>query len=451
MDDQDPRPEHRTGDALSRGTFLRGAAAVGVAGVAAASLPRALARAASAPAPAQTINYWNLFGGGDGLRMIQLEQMFSKSYPSITLKSTTLAWGLPYYTKLTTSTVAGQAPDVAIMHMTRLPAFAPPGLLEPLDLGLLAQYGITPKSFLPDIWQKAQYNGQVYAIPLDTHPFVMYYNTDICRKAGLLGPDGKLKPLAGPAALLDAFKRAQKVTGKYGLSFASVDAAQPWRLFYSLYSQTGGKVLSPDGKSVVLDNAKATKVLSFMAELTQTTKVAGASSDYAGSVALFGSGKAGFHWNGEWEVTTFQTQKLPFDMTVFPNVFGGLQTQADSHSFVIPRQRSLDKGKLAASLTFISNTLKNSTVWAQGGHIPAYLPVADSAAYKGLTPQSHYAAEAAHVMYDPAAWFSGAASTLETDAGAAFQAVMQGHLTPAQAISQFTSDLQKLIATPPPA
>jgi len=449
MDDQDPRPEHVVGDALSRGTFLRGAAA-GVAGVAAAALPLQLMNANAASAPAQTINYWNLFGGGDGLRMIQLEQMFAKSYPSITLKATTLAWGLPYYTKLTTSTVAGQAPDVAIMHMTRLPAFAPPGLLEPLDLGLLAQYGITAKSFLPDIWQKAQYNGQVYAIPLDTHPFVMYYNTDICRKAGLLGPDGKLKPLAGPAALLDAFKRAQKVTGKYGLALDTADV-MPWRLFYSLYSQTGGKVLSPDGKSIVLDNAKATKVLSFMAELTQTSKVAGASTDYPGAVALFSSGKAGFHWNGEWEATTFQAQKLPFDVTLFPNIFGGLQAQADSHSFVIPRQRSLDKGKLAASLTFISNTLKNSVVWAQGGHIPAYLPVATSAAYKGLTPQSHYAAEAAHVVYDPAAWYSGAASTMETDAGAAFQAVMQGHLTPAQAISQFTSDVQKLIATPPPA
>ncbi len=449
MDDQDPRPEHMMGDALSRGTFLRGAAAAGAAGVAAVSLPGALARAASAPA--QTINYWNLFGGGDGVRMIQLEQMFAKSHPTINLKATTLTWGLPYYTKLTTSTVAGQAPDVAIMHMTRLPAFAPPGLLEPLDAGLLAQYGITPDKFLPDIWKKAQYNGKTYAIPLDTHPFVMYYNTDICRKAGLLGPDGKLKPLAGPAAVLDAFKRAQKVTGKYGLSVAAADAFQPWRLFYALYSQAGGKVLSPDGKSIVLDNAKATKVLTFMAELTLTSKVAGASTDYPGSVALFSSGKAGFHWNGEWEVTTFQTQKMPFDMTLFPNIFGGLQTHADSHAFVIPRQRSLDKGKLAASLAFISNTLKNSVVWAAGGHIPAYLPVTESAAYRNLTPQSHYAAEATHVTYDPAAWFSGAASPLESDAGAAFEGVMQGHLTPAQAISQFTSAVQKLIATPPPA
>jgi len=32
----------------------------------------------------------------------------------------------------------------------------------------------------------------------------MYYNTDICKKAGLLGKDGSLKNLDGPGALTEA-------------------------------------------------------------------------------------------------------------------------------------------------------------------------------------------------------------------------------------------------------
>ena len=47
-------------------------------------------------------------------------------------------------------------------------------------------------------------------------------------------------------------------------------------------------------------------------------------------MALFASGEAGFFWQGEWEVTTFQTAKLPFSMTLFPNIFGSNATQADS-------------------------------------------------------------------------------------------------------------------------
>jgi multiple sugar transport system substrate-binding protein len=429
---------------IERRSLLKGAAAVGLAGIATGSLPVRFARAASST----NLVYWNLFSGGDGVRMIQMQKDFGKAYPNINLKGTTLTWGTPYYTKLTTSTVAGKAPDVAILHMTRLSAYAPTGLLQPLDSATLAKYAISPSNFVSTVWQKGQYNGKQFAIPLDTHPFVMYYNTEICKKAGLTDASGKLKPIVGAQAMINALKAAQKVTGKYGLGLDTGDV-QPWRLFYTLYTQQGGKILSADGKTVLVDTAKATKALNFMAELT-SSKLSSPTAAYPDAVSEFSSGKAAFHWNGEWEATTFQTAKLPFDMTLFPNLMGSNATQADSHSFVIPHQRSNDPAKLDAALKWISFALKDSLVWAQGGHIPAWLPSATSAAYKSLSPQSHYAAEAQYVTYDPQAWWSGSGSQFEVDAGGYFQAVMQGHSTPAKAISEFTADINKFINTPQP-
>ena len=448
MDEHETTPLYRpVGSPIDRHSFLRGAAGVALAGAAAASVPFTVTRTASA-ASTQNLAYWNLFGGGDGARMVQMEHDFAKAHPDIKVTATTLAWGLPYYTKLTTSTVAGKGPDIAIMHMSRLPAYAPSGLLTPLTDATLAPYGILARDFLPDIWSKGQYNGQQFAIPLDTHPLVMYYNVDIARKAGLLDASGKLKPLVGPTAVLNALKATQKVTGKYGLALDSGDV-MPWRIFYALYTQLGGKLISANGKTVLLDQAKGAKAMQFMAELT-SSKIAPANAAYADSVALFSSGKAGFMWDGEWEVTTFQNQKMAFDMTIFPNVFGSLATWSDSHSFVVPHQRSMDKDRLAAILTYISFMLKDSLTWAKGGHIPAYLPVTTSEAYKSLVPNSHYAAEAKYVTYDPNAWWSGAASQMETDAGSYFQAVLQGHATPAKALSQFQADLHTLITTPQP-
>ena len=445
MDEHDTVPSQLPDDTSSRRTFLKGAAATGLAVAAATSMPARIVQAAST----QNLAFWNLFGGGDGARMIQMEKNFANANPGIQVKATTLAWGLPYYTKLTTSTVAGKAPDIAILHMTRLPAYAPSGLLTPLDAGVLAKHGISADKFLPGIWSKGQYEGKTYAIPLDTHPMVMYYNLDICKKAGLLDASGKLKPLVGPSAVLNAFKAAQKVTGKYGLALDSADV-MPWRIFSGLYAQLGGTIVSPDGKSVTLDTAKATKVLQFMAELT-SSKVAPSNAVYADSVALFSSGKAAFMLNGEWEVPTFQSAKMNFDMTLFPNVFGSYATQADSHSFVVPHQRNMSSDRLDAILTFIGFMLKDSAVWAQGGHIPSYLPVAASSAYKSLVPQSHYADAAKYVTYDPNAWWSGAASQMETDAGSYFQSVFLGKASPAQAVGQFHADLQKLINTPQPS
>lgn len=432
---------------ISRRTFLYNSALIAAGGLAVASCaPYSLGASNSG-----SLRFWNLFSGGDGVRMNQMESDFAKSHPELAVNSVTLTWGAPYYTKLAMAAVGGQPPDVAIMHLSRMLGYAPAGLLMPIDEDQLAQYGVTSSNYLPKIWDSAHYGGKLYAIPLDTHPFVMYYNTQICQKAGLLGADGKLKPLVGANAMIDAFQKAQQVAGAGGLGLAvDTQDVNPWRIFYGLYSQTGGNILTPDGTKLVLDENKALQVLSFMSDLTLKARVASPTIDYGGAVALFASGKAGFFWQGEWEVTTFQTAKLPFNMTLFPNIFGSNATQADSHTFILPRQATVDPQRVADSLKFISFMLKDSMVWAQGGHIPAYQPVIKSAAYQQMKPQANYAAEAQYVVYDPPAWFSGSGSQMETQAGAAFQAVMSGQLTPRQGLDEYLAYMRKMLNTASP-
>jgi multiple sugar transport system substrate-binding protein len=305
---------------------------------------------------------------------------------------------------------------------------------------------------LPTILASSKYEGQIYTIPLDTHPFVQYYNTDICKKAGLLGPDGELKPLEGPDAVIGALKKAKEVTGDLGLSFYAADAAGPWRLFYTLYGQQNGSpIISPDAKEVTVDKDKALQALEFMVALSQDAKVVPANLDYGGSVAQFLSGTAGFHWNGDWEVTTYEDAGLPFSMLPFPNVFGKNHiSQADRHTFVIPKQPTKNPRDMEPTFQFISSMLKNSLTWAKGGHIPAYLPIAESEDYKKLSPQSNYVGVADNVVLDPKAWFSGSGSTMEQRASAAFQTAMAGGSTPKQAFAELRATLQEFVNIPKP-
>jgi multiple sugar transport system substrate-binding protein len=431
---------------ITRRQFLEYSAMLGLTGLAAGSL--ASCGSVALASNQNNLVYWNLFGGGDGVRMVTMENSFQQKYPTINLQATTLAWGAPYYTKLAMAALGDSPPNVAIMHLSRLPTYADGGLLDPIDLNVLGQFGVTPNDFLPAVWQRAVYNGTVYAVPLDTHPFVMYYNTKVCQQAGLLDANGNLKPLQGPTELIDAFQRAKKVTGYLGLAVDTQDVT-PWRMFYALYNQLGGKVLSPDAKELVIDEAKAEQALSFMRDLTITSKVASPTIDYGGAVAVFASGKAGFFWQGEWEITTFENV-IPFSMVPFPNVFGNLKTQGDSHSFVIPRSADPSQASNPATYQFISYLLKDSLVWAQGGHVPAYLPVATSADYLKMKPQSNYAIDAQEAVLDPYAWFSGSGSDLENQAGAAFQQVLNGQLMPKQAIQQFSRAIRTFIAMPIP-
>src|SRR5690625_841464 len=96
-----------------------------------------------------------------------------KQAPQLRIEPTTLAWGPPSYTKLAMASVGGRAPETAIMHLSRLPGYAPGGLLEPFDLDLLAEFDVQPEDFVPELWSRGQYDGATYAVPLDTHPFIV--------------------------------------------------------------------------------------------------------------------------------------------------------------------------------------------------------------------------------------------------------------------------------------
>ena len=391
----------------------------------------------------RTLIYWNLLSGGDGAHMQEMEQAYRKSNPKLALDATVLEWGNPYYTKLAMAIRAGSPPDLAIMHLSRLPGFVPAGLLEPYDLGQLAAHGMRPSDFTPLAFRDAHFNGRLMAVPLDTHPFVQYFNTKVCRKAGLLDSSGMLRPITSPGALLTVLRKlkAQKVTP--AVCDQINDPATPWRLFYTLYSQAGGKVLAESGKRIVLDRSLSLRVLGFIEQLAKEGLM-NANNDANGGVSIFSEGNAGLYWEGEWNVDTFQAAKLPFSMQPFPTIMGRRASQADSHTFVMPKQPSADPERTEMILSLIRSLLGQSLTWAGGGHIPAWLPVRHSAAYRKLKPESNYESVADSAVYDPSAWYSGSGSNLENYAGGAIAGVMTGATRPEAAYDEMHSALVSL-------
>ncbi|HEX3811835.1 MAG TPA: extracellular solute-binding protein [Mycobacteriales bacterium] len=436
---------------FSRRSLLRGAGLIGVGATATACGTSVGAGVAGTGIGESSLSYWNLLGGGDGVRMVAMQQGYAKKYPNIDLKSVTLAWGNPYYTKVTLATLGDQPPDVAIAHLTRASILAQSDLLEPLNESELEPFGLTEQNFTPAAWKKAHTNGKLYAIPLDTHPFVMYYNTDVCKKAGLLNKDGTLKDMDGPDALVSAMAAAKKVTGAYGGVAAVSDFATQWRIFSSLYWQQNASVLSDDGRQIVLDDDKAEKALGYLTDLTSKRKLMPTNVDYGGATTLFASGKAGFYFEGDWEVTTFITSKTPFSMTRFPNVFGGrYAVQADSHSFVLPKDSKRDSAKRKVIFQFIRSMMDQSATWAAGGHIPAWLPFQKSPDYDKIKPQSDYKGVADFAHYDDAGWYSGSGSDFENITGSAIGAVSAGQLSPAAAVAEMRTKLTRYAKTPTP-
>jgi multiple sugar transport system substrate-binding protein len=441
---------------MGRRAFLRGAA--GLAGLGAVGAlsgcgsDSALAGLSVTHRQQGSLDYWNLFGGGDGVRMEDMENGFRKQYPSVGLNAVTLAWGNPYYTKLSLATLGQKPPDVAVAHLTRMKTLVAAGLVEELHPAELQAAGMTPDKFNSRPWQAGLVDGKVYALPLDTHPFVMFYNKDVCKKAGLLDGD-KLAPMDSPEAFAEALAKAKKVTGATGGCIAMVnETATPWRFFQSAYSQLGGKMLADQGTRVVIDDEKALQVLGLMQSISKKGLVP-SSLDYQGSIATFANGDAGFLFQGEWEITTFQTAEMPFSMTTFPNIYGGANgyaVQADSHTLIIPKQPDADPERRRNALEFIKSMFDQSKTWAEGGHVPAWLPFRDSDAYRNMTPQSNYAAAADAAVYDPEGWYSGSGSNFEIVVGSSIGAVLAGQLEPRAALRQMHTKLGVLARTAQP-
>jgi multiple sugar transport system substrate-binding protein len=409
-----------------------------------------LALTVSAARAEDTIVWWDFLSGGDGVRMKAMLEEFNEEHAGkVKIDATTSEWGTPFYTKVQTAAATGQGPDVMTYHESRMPLGVSEGVLSPLTPEELAAAGIKSSDFSPANWKAAQGpDGKQYAVPLDIHSIILYYNKDLLKKAGLLGDDGKPKGLDG-VANFDAALAKLTANGAYGLSVPN-DGGSGWRIFYTLLNQEGGQFLT-DGKFLDGDNLdKATTALGEMQKWTKS-KWAPTNTEYPASIALFTSGKAAMHINGVWEVPTMvdlakKGQLFDWGAIQIPVLYSQPATWADSHSFAIPDRKgnpvSPEKRKLVLDIIHWFN--QHSLEWAGGGHVPAYLPVQESAEFKALKPNSDYVSLAKTAVFDPVSIYAGVASPVYDAAGNYMIPALNGEIAPAEAAKKIRDDLQGL-------
>ncbi len=455
MSNRPPRPvpdRPAAGPTVSRRRVLgAGALAATALPLAGCSSPLAAGLFGSELNP-ETIVYWNLFGGGDGVRMQDMQQGYRDRFGQDSLQATTLTWGNPYYSKVTLATVGNQPPDVAVAHLTRAKPLWSGGLLDPITEEDLAGVGLSSASFNPQAWEAQRTDDQNIAIPLDTHPFTLFYHREVCEQAGLLDADGLLVDLSGLDAFEAALAEISAVTGGTAITVANVsETSTPWRFFWTLYNQLEGATpfLSDDGATISVDDAAFLEVMSTIRSWVEQGWLNSA-LDYATSQTTMFTGNAGFYLQGEWEIATAQSiDGLDFGMAPIPQLFDNPAVQADSHTFILPRKERTPAQRRQA-MEFIRAMIDQSMIWAEGGHIPAFLPTAESEEFLSLEPQRHYAAAADHAVYDDPAWYGGSGSTFEDTVGAQLGLVQQGVLTPEQALSAIRSQLAVYTSTPSP-
>lgn len=399
----------------------------------------------------ETVVWWDFLGGGDGVRMKQMIADFNEAHAGqIRIDATTLEWGTPFYARVQTSAAIGEASDIMTYHASRIPLALTQGVLDEVTAADWEAMGLSEADFATATWEAVTSDGRQYAVPLDTHPIVLYYNRDLLREAGRLNDDGTPTGLESREEFTATLQALKDSGVEFPLGSVTASGDFMFRTIYSLMCQQDGELMT-DGEFLAGDNGeKLENALSVLAEWTN----AGLQSrytDYPATVALFTSGQAAMMINGVWEVPTMtdlagQGQLFDWGAIELPVIFDRPCTYADSHVFAIPRNqgREMSAEKRAAVLEVISWMARNSLFWATAGHIPAYGPVTESAEYQAMEPNATYSTLTANMIFDPKSPLAGIAGPIFGVMSTYYVPTLNGEMDPADAVEGIREDLNDL-------
>lgn len=116
--------------------------------------------------------------GAEGEKLPDLLKDFETANPDVKVTVTAIPWNAAH-DKFTTAITAQKTPDLAMIGTTWMGEFAGLGALDPTPSS------IDKAAFFPGAWGTTEVNGTSYGIPWYVETRLVYYRTDLARKAGI--------------------------------------------------------------------------------------------------------------------------------------------------------------------------------------------------------------------------------------------------------------------------
>lgn len=318
----------------------------------------------------QTVNYWTLFSGGDGAAMKNIVSNFNNSNQNIKINRQRYPSD-QYYEKLYTAMTGGNAPDLAVIHSSRLQRYQ--DLLTPLGDYIKEE---TRNAYIEDTWEKTKIGGKRCSLPSNVLSFGLYYNKDIFEEAGL-------DPESPPESFNDLKKAANSVvenTDKNAFSPA-VYNTDFYRPFFMFLRQRGKNLLSKDNSEAAFNNKDGYAIAETMAKMSGEWGWDEANVADDRPTKAFRAGDLAMVPNGTWYYGVVKEQDFNWGMSK-PFIGPGASeeaTFANSHTIAVPLNPDRSEEKTAAAVEAAEWITQNSLPWgAEAGHLPASKSVLES-------------------------------------------------------------------------
>jgi ABC-type glycerol-3-phosphate transport system substrate-binding protein len=332
------------------------------------------------------ISFWNGLTGSDGLVMNDMLAQFVQDHPEVSVTSEIIPWDT-LYAKLQAAFVAGNPPDLMLMHASEVPQFANFGVLMDVGGWYTSGGGWIPDDDMGSITRTGMdYEGVTYGIPLDNHGRGLWINVEMFEAAGL-DPD----PSNAPTTYEGWVELLQQLTlDANGNNAASPDfdadnvvqwgyAVGEWPRvnFLSVLAQHGGSLVSEDGTTVTVNSPAGIEALQQTVDLVYEYNVSPPPAGFD-TWNAFAAGQVAVLPTGTWFLT-YATVQTDIESRAWPQVQWGPEpaTWFGIHTYMLPEGYLSDE-KLEAIETLLRWKLENQDQWATSGQVPALISVQET-------------------------------------------------------------------------
>lgn len=331
-----------------------------------------------------------IYEGADGHKLLEEEILadFKKEHPDVDV---TVDYTEGYGTlneKLTTAVASGDVPDVMMMGVGWVEAFAEDGLVANLS-----DLGVSPDSLdgmTPEIVDGGVIDGDLYAVPVMLDTRFACARKDILKEAGFDKPPSNWEELTTYAKALT--KRAEN--GKLeraGFDILSMDLRQMFEVF--LFSN-GGSLFNEDGTEPAFNSPEGVEALQFLVDLIQTHKVEDigfSNTDAEVHPLLNGRAAMGVCHNNLWN--DVQEQAPEMGDQIEPFLINGTQPGMFFGGTLATVSASSDNQDAALALAqYLASADPSLAANEQRGNVPALTELLDSE-YVQTNPLVQYAME----------------------------------------------------------
>jgi len=220
-----------------------------------ANTPAPAPTEASAPASNKPveIDFWYALGGRNGEIIQEMVKKFNESQKDIVVKASYQGSYYENHSKVLAAVSAGNQPDVTMVEVASIGAFADAKVLE--DLGPYANGA--EKKYIPGLLGNSYWKDKLYAIPFNRSTPLLYLNRDMLKAAGL-DPEG---PKTWEE-LREFSKALTKKEGDKTATYGFSTAIDIW-FYEALVFQSGGSILTEDNKALAINSEAGKAPIEF--------------------------------------------------------------------------------------------------------------------------------------------------------------------------------------------